>query len=50
MNDVPDAVITRRGKPPAQINQSVRDGIECLLEIASMERPIGIRRPERTIL
>lgn len=41
--------ITRRTKPPAQINQSIRDGIECLLEIASLEHPIGSRELARRL-
>jgi DNA-binding IclR family transcriptional regulator len=47
MDRLPDAVISRRVKPPAQINQSLRDGIECLLEIATMDRPVGSRELAR---
>jgi len=49
MDRLPDAVISRRVKPPAQINQSLRDGIECLLEIAAMERPVGSRELARRL-
>jgi DNA-binding IclR family transcriptional regulator len=45
----PDTVIARRTKPPAQINKSLRDGIECLLEIAAMERPVGSRELARRL-
>jgi DNA-binding IclR family transcriptional regulator len=41
--------ITRRTKPPAQINQSIRDAIECLLEMASLERPVGSRELARRL-
>jgi DNA-binding IclR family transcriptional regulator len=47
MERLPDAAISRRVKPPAQINQGLRDGIECLLEIAAMERPVGSRELAR---
>ena len=49
MSESPTVVIRRRTKPPAQINQSVRDGIECLLEIAALERPIGSRELARRL-
>jgi DNA-binding IclR family transcriptional regulator len=42
-------IYQRRSQPPAQINQSLRDGIECLLEIASMERPVGSRELARRL-
>jgi DNA-binding IclR family transcriptional regulator len=47
MTDSPDTIISRRLNPPAQINQGLRDGIECLLEIAAMERPVGSRELAR---
>ncbi len=49
MTNEPKPTITRRTKPPAQINQSIRDGIECLLEIASLEQPIGSRELARRL-
>jgi len=49
MERLPDSVISRRVKPPAQINQGLRDGIECLLEIAAMERPVGSRELARRL-
>ena len=49
MDKIPSKGITRRAKPPAQINQSIRDAIECLLEIAAQERPIGSRELARRL-
>ena len=49
MEKFPDTIIARRTKPPAQINKSLRDGIECLLEIAAMERPVGSRELARRL-
>lgn len=36
-------------KPPAQVNQSLRDGLICLLELASMETPVGSRELGRRL-
>lgn len=49
MSEKRKPTLTRRTKPPAQINQSVRDSIECLQEIASLEQPIGSRELARRL-
>lgn len=49
MERLPDTVVSRRVNPPAQINQGLRDGIECMLEIAAMERPVGSRELARRL-
>lgn len=36
-------------KPPAQVNQSLRDGLICLLELATMEEPVGSRELGRRL-
>lgn len=49
MERLTEEVISRRVKPPAQMNQGLRDGIECLLDIAAMERPVGSRELARRL-